>query len=52
MKGITLDTAFTKESYRKIRHGFMVADQNKQRFFPMPDLREIEKNDLRFWKGM
>ncbi len=52
MKGITLDTAFTKESYRKIRHGFMVADQNKQKFFPMPDLREIEKNDLRFWKGM
>ena len=52
IKGITLDTAFTKESYRKIRHGFMVADQHKQKFFPMPPMAEIEKNDYRFWKGM
>lgn len=52
IKGITLDTAFTKESYRKIRHGFMVVDQHKQKFFPMPPMNEIEKNDFRFWKGM
>ncbi len=52
IKGITLDTAFTKESYRKIRHGFMVVDQQKEKFFPMPPLDEIEKNDLKFWKGL
>ncbi|MGI6694877.1 MAG: hypothetical protein ACOX6O_01400 [Christensenellales bacterium] len=52
IKGITLDTAFTKESYRKIRHGFMVADQEKQKFFPMPSMIEIEKNDYRFYRGM
>jgi hypothetical protein len=52
VKGITLDTSFTKESYRKIRHGFMVADQEKQKFFPMPSMIEIEKNDYRFYRGM
>lgn len=52
IKAITLDTSFTKESYRKIRHGFMVADQEKQKFFPMPPMAEIEKNDYRFYRGL
>lgn len=52
IKGITLDTAFNKESYRKIRHGFMVADQEKQKFFPMPPLAEIERNNYRFYRSM
>jgi hypothetical protein len=52
IKAITLDTSFTKESYRRIRHGFMVADQEKQKFFPMPPMAEIEKNDYRFYRGM
>lgn len=52
IKAITLDTSFTKESYRRIRHGFMVADQEKQKFFPMPPMTEIEKNDYRFYRGM
>lgn len=52
VKGITLDTSFTKESYRKIRHGFMLVDQHKEKFFPMPSLQEIENTNLRFWKGM
>lgn len=52
VKGITLDAAFSKETYRKIRHGFMLADQQQQKFFPMPSLAEIERTNLRFFKGM
>lgn len=51
-KGLTLDTSFTKESYRRIRHGFMFKDKDKDKFFPMPNLREIENTNLRFYKGM
>lgn len=51
-KSITLETSFTKESYRKIRHGFMLMDAKHEKFFPMPTSREIEKNNLHFWKGM
>ena len=52
VKGITLAASFSKESYRKIRHGFMLADQHHQRFFAMPSLEEIERTNLRFYKGM
>lgn len=52
IKGITLDTAFTKESYRKIRHGFMLIDAENEKYFPMPSLDEIEKNNLKFWRNM
>lgn len=51
-KGLTLDTSFTKESYRRIRHGFMFKDAQKEKFFPMPSLKEIEARSLRFYKGM
>ncbi len=52
MKGLTLDTAFTKESFKRIKHGIMIVDDKQEKFFPMPDLREIEKNNLRFYKDM
>ena len=51
-KGLTLDTSFTKESYRRIRHGFMFKDAQKEKFFPMPAMKEIENSNLRFYKGM
>ena len=51
-KGLTLDTSFTKESYMRIRHGFMFKDKEKEKFFPMPSLHDIEKNNLRFYRGM
>ena len=38
--------------HRKIRHGFMLMDAEKEKFFPMPTLQEIERNNLKFWKGM
>lgn len=52
VKGITLNTSFSNESYRKIKHGIMMADAGQVKYFPMPDLREIEKNNLRFWRDM
>lgn len=51
-KGLTLETSFTKESYRRIRHGFMFMDQEKEKFFPMPSLKEIESTNLKFYRGM
>ena len=51
-KGLTLDTSFSKESYRRIRHGFMFKDAEQEKFFPMPKLSEIENTNLRFFKGM
>jgi hypothetical protein len=51
-KGLTLETSFTKESYRRIRHGFMFMDQHQEKFFPMPSLKEIENTNLRFYRGM
>lgn len=51
-KGLTLDTSFTKESYRRIRHGFMFKDAQREKFFPMPSPKEIENTNLRFFKGM
>lgn len=52
MKGLTLDTTFTKQTFRSIDGGLMLMDAEKEKFFPMPSLREIEKNDLRFYKSM
>lgn len=52
LKALTLDTAFTKESYKKVNPGFMIMDKHQEKFFPMPSLSEIEKTDYRFYKGM
>lgn len=52
LKALTLDTAFTKESYRKIRHGIMVMDSEQEKFFPMPSMAEIQEKNFRFYRGM
>lgn len=52
VKGLTLDTALSKQSYRAIKGGVMLMDKNKEKFFPMPSLEEIERNNLRFFKSM
>lgn len=51
-KGLSLDILFNRKSYRQIRHGFMFASQDKELFFPMPPLDEIERRNYRFFKGM
>lgn len=52
VKGLTLDTALTKQSFRTIKRGFMICDHDHELFFPMPSLEEIEEKDLRFYRAM
>ncbi|HEC60953.1 MAG TPA: hypothetical protein ENI27_01720 [bacterium] len=51
-KGLSLDVAFNSKSFRQIRHGFMFSSQEKEKFFPMPSLEEIERSNYRFFKSM
>jgi len=51
-KGLCLDSSLDNISYRFIRHGFMIATFEKQRFFVMPSLSEIEKNHFKFFRSM
>lgn len=52
MKGLTLDMAFRKESYQRIKSGLMFMGGGKQRFFPLPSMEEIERDHYRFYKSM
>lgn len=52
VKGLCLDMAMGGRSYRGIRHGFMFASQDKEVYFPMLPMQEIEKHNYRFWKDM
>lgn len=52
VKGLTLDTSFTRESYSRICHGFMFMDQENEKFFVMPSEEDIERANLRFYKGI
>lgn len=51
-KGITLDSQFNKIPYKMVRHGFMFAGAGKHLLFQMPSISDIEKNNIRFWRGM
>ena len=51
-KGLSLDSNLNRKSYKYIRHGFMFASQNDTKFFPMPDLEEIERKNFNFWRDM
>ena len=51
-KGLLLDSSFDEIPYRMVRHGFMFARAGEHKFFYMPDWREVEKSNYRFWKAM
>lgn len=51
-KGLALSSSLNEISYRKLRHGFMFASQDKHLFFPMPRHEEIEKMNYWFWNEM
>lgn len=51
-KGLSLSNPLGKISFKNLRHGFMFASQDKNKFFPLPSLAEIEKTNYRFWKFM
>jgi hypothetical protein len=51
-KGLSLTNALDKISFKHLRHGFMFADKDKIKYFPLLPLKEIEKNNYKFWKHM
>ena len=51
-KGLSLDCPLEQIPYKMIRHGFMFSSQKESKFFPMPSLEEIEKNNFKFWRSM
>lgn len=51
-KGLSLDSNLNRKSYKYIRHGFMFASSEDNKFFPMPPLEEIESRNFNFWRDM
>jgi len=51
-KGLSLNNPLGRISFRNLRHGFMFASQERNKFYPLPSLEEIEKSNYRFWKYM
>ncbi len=51
-KGLSLTNPLGSVSFRNLRHGFMFASQNQNKFFPLPSREEIERTNLKFWKYM
>jgi len=51
-KGLSLSNPLGKISFKNLRHGFMFASQERNKFFPLPSLEEIEKKNYKFWKYM
>lgn len=51
-KGLSLFCPLDQISFKRIRHGFMFASPDKQKFFPMPSVHEIEEKNYKFWQGM
>jgi len=51
-KGLSLANSLGKISFRNLRHGFMFASQNQNKFFPLPSAEELERTNYKFWKSM
>ena len=51
-KGLSLDCPFDKISYKNLRRGFMFASKDKNKFYPLIPLEEVEKDYYKFWKAM
>ncbi|MEI8093947.1 MAG: hypothetical protein WCG80_07040 [Spirochaetales bacterium] len=51
-KGLSLSNPLGKISFRHLRHGFMFASQEENKFYPLPAPKDIEKLHFRFWKTM
>ncbi|HUZ17834.1 MAG TPA: hypothetical protein VMV68_05570 [Spirochaetia bacterium] len=51
-KGLCLDSSLDRIPYKLIRHGFMFASREKNLFYPMPTMAEIEKRNFKFWRTM
>ncbi len=52
VKGISLNCPIDRISYKLLRHGFMFASQEKNRFYPLLPIDEVERMFYKFWKSM
>ncbi len=51
-KGLALDSNMNAISYRLLKHGFSFSSKDGNLFYPLPDHREIEAQNLKFWRTM
>ena len=51
-KGLSLNCPFDRISYRDLRRGFMFAANEKNKFYPLLPLDDVEKDFYNFWKSM
>ena len=51
-KGLSFSSDLDSIGYRRLRHGFMFAGRDGNRFFPLPTPEEIERRDLKFFRSM
>ncbi|MDF7798777.1 hypothetical protein P4C99_04845 [Pontiellaceae bacterium B1224] len=51
-KGLALDSNLDTISYRQLKHGFTFATKGESIFYPLPTQREIESQNLKFWRTM
>jgi len=51
-KGLALDSNLDSISYRLLKHGFTFAAPGESIFYPLPSHREIEAQNLKFWRAM
>ncbi len=52
LKGLSPHISISQMSFSIFAHGFWIASQSDCKYFPMPDLREIEKNNLKVYRTM
>ncbi|NLJ94318.1 MAG: hypothetical protein GX326_02305 [Clostridiaceae bacterium] len=52
VKGLTLHNALSQQSYSSIKNGILFMDTENKKFFPMPDLGKIEKENYSFFRSM
>ncbi|MCF7929792.1 MAG: hypothetical protein K9L68_14560 [Spirochaetales bacterium] len=51
-KGMLLDSSFDEIPYRLVRHGFMFARHGEYKFFGMPPIEDIRRDNHKFWIAM
>ncbi|HQQ04728.1 MAG TPA: hypothetical protein PLT67_07795 [Kiritimatiellia bacterium] len=49
-KTISLGSVFRHTSYKRIKHGFWIADGDDMLYFPIPPRDELEKNHYDWWR--
>ncbi|PIR15540.1 MAG: hypothetical protein COV48_13795 [Elusimicrobia bacterium CG11_big_fil_rev_8_21_14_0_20_64_6] len=50
-KTVSLNSTLTAASWRLIRHGFWFAGADELAFFPMPSVKELEKDHYEWWRS-